>query len=353
MPVGTPLTFTATPAPIRVPEVGDPEPPASSQSQFVGWSRPECGSSGSCVVQAADEQEYVVAQFTPVWLEVIPFGSGTVATDGNPLVCRVDATKCTGLFGAGVRVTVTAQPIPPPTNWSFGCDPYESNLAAGRCSVTMSNIRNFVIVGFENTPDPFPPFNVSTTLKVDLAGEGQGEVKGSGSSAAQGETWSIDCGAACEQKGLQYQTQVRLRATAADNSDFDRWAGPPCLSQTTCTFTAGKYPKVRAIFRKKPSAAPEPARPSPPPDVELTKVADRSTATVGETIAFRIDASIKNPGETSGAEKIVVTDTLPANVQLVSTRANRGRGAPARACSAAISTSCPGRSSRPSMSSCA
>jgi uncharacterized repeat protein (TIGR01451 family) len=324
VPVGTPLTFTATPAPIRVPDSGDPEPPASSQSQFVGWSRPECESSGDCVVQTADEQEDIVAQFTPVWLEVIPSGSGTVAADGSPLTCRVDATKCTGLFRAGARVTVTGQPTPPPTNWVFGCDPYESNLDTGRCSVAMSNLRNFVIVGFENPPDPFPPFNLFTALKVDLAGEGQGEVKGSGNSAEQGQTWSIDCGAACVVKSIQYQTQVRLRATAADNSEFDRWAGPPCLSQTTCTFTVGKYPKVRAIFKKKPPT--ETQTPSAPPDVELTKVADRPIAAVGDTIAFRIDAGIKNPGQTSGAEKIVVTDTLPANVQLVSARANRGPG---------------------------
>ena len=33
-------------------------------------------------------------------------------------------------------------------------------------------------------------------------------------------------------------------------SVFDSWAGPPCLSEDTCTFTVGRYPKVVAIFRK-------------------------------------------------------------------------------------------------------
>jgi uncharacterized repeat protein (TIGR01451 family) len=268
-------------------------------------------------VQTAGDEEWVVAQFTPVWLEVIQSGTGTVLANGNPLACRDDNSKCTGLFDAGTHVTVTGQPSPPAADWGFGCDPYESDLGSGRCSVAMSNIRNFVIVGFAGpNPDPTPPFNLATTLKVDLAGDGQGEVKGNGTSAEAGQSWSIDCGSACEQKGLQYQTQVRLRATAAGNSDFDRWGGAPCLSQTTCTFTVGKYPKVRAIFKKR----------SAPPDVELTKVADRSTAAVGDKISFRIQASIKNPGRTGGAQKVIVTDTLPANVSLVSARPNRGPG---------------------------
>jgi uncharacterized repeat protein (TIGR01451 family) len=323
VPTGTPLKFTATPTPITPPDPTDPPPPSPGQSQFEGWSRPECESKGDCIVQTASEDEWIVAQFTPVWLEVITSGAGTVAVDGHAFdeatECAGDdiEKKCIRLFKAGTQVIVTGQPTPPAANWVFGCDPYESDLGNGRCAAQMSNVRNFVIVGFVDPPEPFPPFNHFSPLKVDLAGDGQGEVKGSGSSAEAGASWSIDCGTACEEKSIQYQTQVRLRATPIGSSEFDRWAGPPCLSQLTCTFTVGKYPKVRAIFKKKPSA---------PPDVELTKVADRSTAAVGETIAFRIDASVKNPGQTSGAEKVVVTDTLPPNVQLVSTRASRGPG---------------------------
>ncbi len=47
---------------------------------------------------------------------------------------------------------------------------------------------------------------------------------------------------------------------------------------------------------------------------------------------FRIDARIKN---SESASKVVVTDTLPANVQLVSARANRGPG-----CSGSATITC-------------
>ncbi len=209
---------------------------------------------------------------------------------------------------------------PVPADWDFGCDPYESDLSSGRCVVEMSNIRNFVILFGEEPVQP--PFAVRTDLKVDRGGDGQGSVTGSGPSAEPGQPgWSIDCGSDCDEELVPYQTRVRLTARPGTDSEFDRWTGPPCLSQQVCTFTVGKYPNVHAIFNEK-AAAPQPPRERP--DVELTKIADRSTASVGDTVSFHIEARIKNSG--GAATNVVVTDTLPESVELVSTRANRGQG---------------------------
>ena len=59
------------------------------------------------------------------------------------------------------------------------------------------------------------------------------------------------------------------------------------------------------------------------PDVVLTHVADRSTAGIGDTIVFHLEARVASA---TGATKVVVTDVLPANVELVSARSNRGPG---------------------------
>jgi hypothetical protein len=262
---GTKLTFRARPTTVRAPEPAeDPPPSPAVDSRFVGWGHPECESAEPCTIEVKSEAEWVVAQFTPVWLEVIAAGTGTVVVGSTTKVCSDD--RCImGLFEAGRPLTVTAGPVP--VNWGFGCDPYESDLANRRCVVSMANIRNFVTVGFGGAePDEQPPYNLAATLRVSLAGDGRGKVAGSGKNAdPTGEPWNIDCGTKCE-ADVQSQTQVRLRATAEGNdSEFVRWAGPPCASQSTCTFTVGRYPKVQAVFRKVQQQAPPPLPPPPPP----------------------------------------------------------------------------------------
>ena len=253
VPAGTTLTFRATPRPVQAPQPSsDPRPNPPVASGFQGWSRPECTSRGPCTVKTAAGGEWIVAQFSPVWLEALVGGSGTIDAGG---VRRTCTDRCImGLFKAGTRVTVTGRPTTPgaPTRWGFGCDPYESDLSSGRCVVNMSNDRNFVSVSFDGSdPDPNPPYNKAVNVKVARAGDGQGQVQGSGQSADLGAgPWSIDCGVACDVAGLQYQTQMRLRAVEVAGSVFERWQGPPCLSEDTCTFTAGRNPEVIAVFRK-------------------------------------------------------------------------------------------------------
>ena len=251
VPTGTTLTFRATPKPVGAPQSSDKAPNPPVQSEFRGWSRPECPSGGACTVKTADDEEWVVAQFSPVWLEASLNGPGTI--DVGSVHCAVD--RCViGLFEAGTRVTVTARPTTAGavTTFGIGCDPYESDLGNGRCLVNMSNVRNFVSVGFDGfEPGQSPPFNKAVTLKVQRTGDGEGQVEGSGKSAdLNAGPWKIECGTTCDVKGIQFQTQVRLRAVKSAGSEFERWSGPPCASDETCTFTVGKYPKVVAVFKK-------------------------------------------------------------------------------------------------------
>jgi hypothetical protein len=282
-PIGSTLTFTAAPAPVTGPETTDPAPdPAVFPSSFVGWSRPECEGAGpSCTFTVEDDPEAIVAHFSPVWLEVLVAGEGTVAANGETSSCTTG--RCImGPFVAGTRVDVTATPDPV---WGFGCDPFDSDLLAGHCVIEMSNIRNFVSVGFQDLePDAQPPYNLSKPVTVKRAGSGEGRVTGKGTDAG-GVDWSIDCGSDCKLKGIQYQTRVRLRADEAAGSTFERWSGPPCGGQTICTFTAGKYPTVRATFSRHASASAaslpssstlgSQVRSEPPFDASLVRVAAR------------------------------------------------------------------------------
>ena len=253
VPVGTKLTFKATPKPVQGPELDDPVPDPPVTSEFRSWSRGECTSAGPCTVKTAAPEEWVVAQFSPVWLEALVTGPGTITAGGVQKTCAFDCQFVIGLFNAGKPVTVTGVPTKAgaATKWGFGCDPSKSSLANGRCVLGMALDRNFVSVGFDGEiPRGQPPYNRVVHLRVEVSGEGQ--VQGSGKSAdLDAEPWSIDCGGACDVDRLQAQTEVRLLAEEADGSVFVRWAGPPCLSQDTCTFTAGKYPKAVAVFKKK------------------------------------------------------------------------------------------------------
>jgi LmbE family N-acetylglucosaminyl deacetylase len=62
------------------------------------------------------------------------------------------------------------------------------------------------------------------------------------------------------------------------------------------------------------------------PDLALTISASAQTAAAGDTIGYHIEVRIKNSTQTSGVTRAIVTDTLPAGVELVSTRVNRGPG---------------------------
>jgi uncharacterized repeat protein (TIGR01451 family) len=51
-----------------------------------------------------------------------------------------------------------------------------------------------------------------------------------------------------------------------------------------------------------------------------------TAAAAGDTILYRVEVRLKNPAQSSGVTKAVVTDALPEATQLVSTKVNRGPG---------------------------
>jgi hypothetical protein len=73
-----------------------------------------------------------------------------------------------------------------------------------------------------------------------------------------------------------------------------------------------------------------------PADLVLTATADRSSATLGDTVLVRARVRLGNPTVSSGVSEAVLTATLPAGVELVATKANRGSG-----CSGAPTVACP------------
>ena len=104
VPTGTTLTFRAIPKPVEALG-GTSSPDPAVQSEFIGWSRPECKDKAKpCTIKTAADLEWVVAQFSPVWLEALVNGAGTVVAGGSRQTC--DDFECQlvmGLFKPGVR----------------------------------------------------------------------------------------------------------------------------------------------------------------------------------------------------------------------------------------------------------
>ena len=64
-----------------------------------------------------------------------------------------------------------------------------------------------------------------------------------------------------------------------------------------------------------------------PPDITLTKTVSTATATVGDTLTYTIVVFLKSDSTaTAIATRVIVTDTLPTGLVLVSTRSDRGTG---------------------------
>ena len=234
------------------PATGRPAAQSPVASLFRGWSRPECTSIGPCTVKATDSEEWIVARFSPVWLEASVQGSGTITVSGKS--CSLD--RCVmGLFDAGTRVTVTASPTTAgaTTRWGYGCDPYESDLNDNRCVVNIANVRNFVSVGFGGfEPNKSPPFNKTVNLRVTRSGDGQGQVQG-GRQIGRSECRPVEdrlwhC-LRCPRSWLPDHGAVACGEGRPDPSS-SAGRGPPCSAATPARSPPAQYPKVVAVFRK-------------------------------------------------------------------------------------------------------
>ena len=60
------------------------------------------------------------------------------------------------------------------------------------------------------------------------------------------------------------------------------------------------------------------------PDLEVTQSANRAQAAVGDVVTFSSSVILKNFAASSGASNLVLTDVLPASLELVSVATNRG-----------------------------
>ncbi len=308
-PIGSTLTLTANPGPITAPGTGTTAPVPSS---FVGWSRPECEGTGPCTMAVDDNEEAIVAHFSPVWLEIInnENAASSVDVSGPPPTYCTTLDCMTALYEAGTRLDVTATP---PSALGFGCDPFDSDLVAGRCAIETSNIRNFVMLAPADAEPTEPPFNLRKPVTVKRAGSGGGRVQGAGADAS-GANWSIDCGTQCKLTEIQYQTRIRLRAIEASGSTFERWAGPPCGGQTVCTFTAGKYPTVRATFTHNAPASIASSDPGPGP----------------RSVPFSVSVSRATTSGRRTKRRIVVTLTTNSSARATLRLTRKGRGITSR-----------------------
>ena len=246
---GVPVTLTAslnrTATLTDAQTLKTPDYPVADPA-FVRWTVFGCDGTGPCTYTPEDG-DWVGAIFTPLELEVGVIGYGIVvdAVDVDALSCDDTVvflnaiTTCHGLYAADSSVVLEATPgmdDPGPTTWRGGCDPDAGNPSSPRCTVTMSNIRTFAVVGFPgDTRFPFP-FSIRPR-RVSLGGSGTGRVTGTG----------VDCGSQCTNSSLQYQSPVTLNAAPYPGSHFVGWQGV-CSTNPVCSFDAGSATRVKAIF---------------------------------------------------------------------------------------------------------
>jgi len=238
---GTKVRLTAEPAP---------------GSTFRRWSTYECDDAGPCVVTVADDSDTVTATFSPLTLEVLWAGTGTVeAESGENLTCDIDPdgfeSSCTASLDADTVVVLKATPgvAGESVHWGQGCEPSDGDPTSARCTVVLTNTRTFATLAFGDAQPPDLPFQIFVRIHVARGGSGEGTVKGSGRSD-DGQQWTIDCPSACSTPGIIYQSRIRLVAQESSGSTWVRWEHV-CGTNRTCTFSAGSATNVRAIFEKK------------------------------------------------------------------------------------------------------
>jgi hypothetical protein len=149
-------------------------------------------------------------------------GSGVVISTPSGILC---GTTCSGTYGSGTAVTLTATPATGSTfaGWSGG-----GCTGPGTCTVNVTATTT-VTATFNASP---------VNLTVSKAGTGSGNV----SSAPTG----ITCGTACS-ANYPYGTAVTLTAVASTGSTFTGWSGA-CTGTGSCSVTLTSAATVTATF---------------------------------------------------------------------------------------------------------
>ena len=149
-------------------------------------------------------------------------GSGVVISAPSGILC---GTTCSGAYGSGTAVTLTATPATGSTfaGWSGG-----GCTGTGTCTVTVTA-----------TTTVTAAFNASSAaLTVSTAGTGSGSV----SSSPAG----ITCGTTCAAT-YPYGTTVTLTAVTATSSTFTGWSGA-CTGTGSCSVALTSAATVTATF---------------------------------------------------------------------------------------------------------
>jgi hypothetical protein len=238
-------------------------------STFVGWSVPECPGTGECKVVVDSQLRTVVATYSPIHLEVLTTGNGTVT--GGPINCP-DACSADFLVPPFAEITLTAS-SPGFKGWSGACREAETSQT---CSIPLSG-GDVVGAWFEpadSPPDIVPP-RIPVRLQVKKTGNGQGTVSSMRSSFS--ETISCGSGRGCDAFFKQGET-ARLVADPSVGSRFAGWKTPGdlCSASLNCRFEVTRVSRLEANFE----------RTQPPPDKTLTLTkAGRGTGTVSSSPA--------------------------------------------------------------------
>ncbi len=215
------IVLTATPSP---------------DSVFTGWSGGGCsGSALTCTVTmdgptapSVSSNKAVTATFAPYFvLTVTKSGSGSVTSSPAGINC---GSTCSGSFGSGSTVTLTAYPSGGYVlqNWGGAC-----SGSSTTCNVTMSEAKNVSAT-----------FVATVTLSISKVGS-------TGTGVVTSSPAGINCGTVCF-RNIGVGTETTLTATPSTGSKFDGWSGADCAEGTqkgsTCTVNIASSQSVNAVF---------------------------------------------------------------------------------------------------------
>jgi len=182
---------------------------AYNQTAYSSYSNTACGA---------------MAQALSLAVVMMGTGSGVVISTPSGILC---GTTCSGTYGSGTAVTLTATPASGSTfaGWSGG-----GCAGTGTCTVNVTA-----------TTTVTATFNASTAiLTVSKAGTGSGSV----SSSPAG----ITCGTTCSAT-YPYSATVTLTAATATSSTFTGWSGA-CTGTGSCSVTLTSDTAVTATFNQ-------------------------------------------------------------------------------------------------------
>lgn len=198
-------------------------------STFEGWGGACSGTWARCRV-TMDAAKTVTAQFgastATYTVTVTPTGAGSGTVTSSPAGIDCPGT-CTGSFGDGTVVTLTATPGAGSafSGWSGVC------AGNGECVLRMDADKQATAA-----------FVTALLLTVSRQGSGSGTVTSSPS--------GIDCGSDCSEAYL-VGTTITLTAAPSPDSLFGGWSDACTGSSSTCTLTMSAARSVTATFQLK------------------------------------------------------------------------------------------------------